>query len=46
MHIITDALPILAPELVTRLVGDALAEDWQTRGDVTSQAVIPATAQP
>ena len=45
MHIITDALPILAPELVTRLVGDALAEDWQTRGDVTSQAVIPATAQ-
>lgn len=45
MHIITDALPILAPELVARLVGDALAEDWQTRGDVTSQAVIPATAQ-
>ena len=45
MHIITDALPILAPELVTRLVGDALAEDWQTRGDVTSQAVIPTTAQ-
>ncbi|MDA8523785.1 carboxylating nicotinate-nucleotide diphosphorylase [Alphaproteobacteria bacterium] len=45
MHIITDALPILAPELVTRLVGDALAEDWQTRRDVTSQAVIPATAQ-
>lgn len=44
MHIITDALPILAPELVTRLVGDALAEDWQTRGDVTSQAVIPTTA--
>ena len=45
MHIITDALPILAPELVARLVGDALAEDWQTCGDVTSQAVIPATAQ-
>lgn len=45
MHIITDALPILAPELVARLVGDALTEDWQTRGDVTSQAVIPATAQ-
>ena len=45
MHIITDALPILAPELVARLVGDALTEDWQTRGDVTSQAVIPAKAQ-
>jgi nicotinate-nucleotide pyrophosphorylase (carboxylating) len=45
MHIITDTLPILAPELITRLAGDALAEDWQTRGDVTSRAVIPTTAQ-
>ena len=45
MHTITDALPILPADLVARLIGEALAEDWQTRGDVTSQAVIPVTAQ-
>jgi nicotinate-nucleotide pyrophosphorylase (carboxylating) len=45
MHIITDALPVLPADLVTRLIDDALSEDWQSRGDVTSQAVIPAAAK-
>jgi nicotinate-nucleotide pyrophosphorylase (carboxylating) len=45
MHIITDALPVLPADLVTRLIDDALSEDWQSRGDVTSQAVIPAVAK-
>lgn len=36
------ALPDL---IVNRLVADALAEDWGRNGDVTSQAVIPETAQ-
>lgn len=31
--------------LVTKLVSDALAEDWGRSGDVTSQAVIPSGAQ-
>ncbi len=31
--------------LVTKLVSDALAEDWGRMGDVTSQAVIPSGAQ-
>ena len=35
----------LAPLLVNRLVTEALAEDWGRSGDVTSQAVIPPTAQ-
>lgn len=30
--------------MVKKLVKDALAEDWGRSGDVTSQAVIPATA--
>ena len=45
MHTITDALPILPAALVDRLVNEALAEDWQERGDVTSQAVIPPNAK-
>lgn len=34
----------LPPLVVRKLVKDALAEDWGRSGDVTSQAVIPATA--
>ena len=45
MHIITDTLPILPADLVARLIADALAEDWQTQGDITSQAVIPPNAK-
>jgi len=45
MHSATDELPILPADLVEGLIAAALAEDWQTRGDVTSQAVIPDTAQ-
>ena len=45
MHIITDALPILPPDIVHQAVYAALAEDWQGNGDITSQAVIPANAQ-
>jgi len=44
MHIITDDLLPLPAALVDRLVNEALAEDWQTRGDITSQAVIPTAA--
>ena len=35
--------PLPAP-MVEKLVADALAEDWGRNGDVTSKAVIPATA--
>ena len=45
MHIITDDLPPLPAALVDRLVNEALAEDWQSNGDITSQAVIPPNAQ-
>ncbi|MGI9438459.1 MAG: carboxylating nicotinate-nucleotide diphosphorylase [Parvibaculales bacterium] len=45
MHSTTDDLPILPRALVERLVEAALHEDWQERGDVTSKAVIPETAQ-
>ena len=45
MHIITDDLPPLPAALVDRLVNEALAEDWQRNGDITSQAVIPPNAQ-
>ena len=45
MHIITDALPILPADMVTQAVEAALAEDWQSNGDITSQAVIPPNAQ-
>ena len=45
MHIITDALPILPPDIVHKAVYAALAEDWQSNGDITSQAVIPPNAQ-
>lgn len=45
MHIITDDLPQLPAALVDRLVNEALAEDWQSNGDITSQAVIPPNAQ-
>jgi nicotinate-nucleotide pyrophosphorylase (carboxylating) len=38
-------LPILSPHLVEAAVRDALAEDLGRAGDITSQAVIPATAQ-
>ena len=44
MHTITDALPLLPAALVDRLVDQALDEDWQERGDITSQAVIPTEA--
>jgi nicotinate-nucleotide pyrophosphorylase (carboxylating) len=45
MHTITDALPILPADMVARMVEAALLEDWQNRGDITSQAVIPPNAQ-
>ena len=45
MHIITDALPILPADMVTQAVEAALAEDWQSNGDITSQAVISPNAQ-
>ena len=45
MHIITDALPILPADMVAQAVEAALAEDWQSNGDITSQAVIPPNAQ-
>ncbi len=38
-----DLVP-LPPLMVKKLVKEALAEDWGRRGDVTSQAVIPADA--
>ena len=45
MHIITDDLPPLPAIWLTKLVKAALAEDWQSNGDITSQAVIPPNAQ-